>query len=260
MTGSTGRSPTGSPPATRDRKRPEGQNPSDFPDDWPSEFLDFTRRACVLLTDQTRPQVILLGRLSLYGDRAVRLHDTIVATAAVWTDPQIRRTKLAPLGEGAKEDVLGWVEESLASPGLMEVGDGIKARLLAGAARDVQELLPALNRRSETLRLRAERDLTERGSRESTEIVSILESQKERVSKRIAEIDKPEPKGTQVALPFAGMVEERQYRADRKHLAARLGQIDAQKLTEPERITRSYNVISHRLEPIGLVYLWPVSS
>jgi hypothetical protein len=29
--------------------------------------------------------------------------------------------------------------------------------------------------------------------------------------------------------------------------------------TEPERILRSYDVAAHRLEPVGIVYLWPVS-
>jgi hypothetical protein len=28
---------------------------------------------------------------------------------------------------------------------------------------------------------------------------------------------------------------------------------------EPERIRVSYNVHAHRLEPVGLVYLWPPS-
>jgi hypothetical protein len=29
--------------------------------------------------------------------------------------------------------------------------------------------------------------------------------------------------------------------------------------TEPERILRSYDVTAQRLEPVGIVYLWPVS-
>ena len=35
--------------------------------------------------------------------------------------------------------------------------------------------------------------------------------------------------------------------------------LDQEMKTEPERILHSYDVTAHRLEPVGIVYLWPVS-
>ncbi|MEH2362164.1 hypothetical protein [Nostoc sp.] len=43
-------------------------------------------RACVCLTDEPLPKVLILGRLSLYGDRATRLHDEVIAVAAEWSE------------------------------------------------------------------------------------------------------------------------------------------------------------------------------
>jgi hypothetical protein len=31
-------------------------------------------------------------------------------------------------------------------------------------------------------------------------------------------------------------------------------------VTEPERIQQTYQVKAERIEPVGIVYLWPVSS
>jgi hypothetical protein len=44
--------------------------------------LDDLARACVGQTDDAVPRVLLLGRLSLYGDRAARLHDEVVSGGA----------------------------------------------------------------------------------------------------------------------------------------------------------------------------------
>lgn len=216
---------------------------------------DELSRAAVLLTDETTPRIVLLGRLSLYGEGAVRLHDEIVATAADWVPPEVRRGRLAALGERDKADVLALVETSLATPRLRAVGESVKARLQAEAARDVDELLPAMERRAELLSERAIKLLTERGSREAAEMVTILEEQRVRIEARIREIEQPD---RQVKLAWAAE-DERQLRSDLRHLKSRLGQISGEKTTEPARIERAYALRASRLEPIGLVYLWPVS-
>ena len=53
--------------------------------------------------------------------------------------------------------------------------------------------------------------------------------------------------------------ERKQLAADQKHWQRRLDAIEAELATEPKRIQESYRVITHRLEPAGLVYLWPIS-
>jgi hypothetical protein len=53
--------------------------------------------------------------------------------------------------------------------------------------------------------------------------------------------------------------ERREREADRRHWAARLKRLEDEQREEPERLRKSYKVVAHRLEPIGLVYLWPMS-
>ena len=50
-----------------------------------------------------------------------------------------------------------------------------------------------------------------------------------------------------------------QIEADRRHWQRRLEALRTEIRTEPERIRRTYDVKATRVEPVGLVYLWPVS-
>jgi hypothetical protein len=54
--------------------------------------------------------------------------------------------------------------------------------------------------------------------------------------------------------------EQKQLQADRRYWQRRLQQLDQELDSEPQRIRSSYEVKARRLEPVGLVYLWPVSS
>ena len=47
--------------------------------------------------------------------------------------------------------------------------------------------------------------------------------------------------------------------ANKRHWAKRLEQLRVELKTEPERIRDSYSVKARRVEPVGLVYLWPVT-
>ena len=67
-------------------------------------------RACLAQAADSIPRVILLGRLSLYGRRAERLHEELVPLAARWIEPlassgaRQRRSSLAALEIGANRD------------------------------------------------------------------------------------------------------------------------------------------------------------
>ncbi len=52
--------------------------------------------------------------------------------------------------------------------------------------------------------------------------------------------------------------ERRQLASDQKHWQRRMETIKAELSSEPKRIEASYRVVTHRLEPAGLVYLWPI--
>jgi hypothetical protein len=53
--------------------------------------------------------------------------------------------------------------------------------------------------------------------------------------------------------------ERRQLEADRRYWDKRLGAIDRELREEPARIQALYEVRATRIEPVGLVYLWPVT-
>ncbi|MCE7874515.1 helicase [bacterium CPR1] len=213
-------------------------------------------RGCVLRTEDPVPRVVVIGRLSLYGTDASRLHDEVIAVAAEWTDPQRRgRGKLKPLPEVGRDETLRLLEESLANPRLREVSATVRERLGESAPRDVEDLLAALEQRAAQLASRAEVALKRRGDQEAADMASILESQQKRI---LAERDRVDKERAQGLLGF--MVEEiRQIEADARHWEARLRSLAAELETEPERIRATYRVKATRVEPVGLVYLWPVS-
>jgi hypothetical protein len=209
-------------------------------------------RACVCLTDDPLPKVIVLGRLSLYGARASRLHDEIVAVAAEWIEPDLRgKGKLKALGESDKENVLATLEQSLANPRLRDVSMGIQERLRSFAAQDVLELLPNLEKRAATLVERATKKLTERGVREAAEMKQLLIEQRDSILLK--------EKQDIYQLSLFNADELRQLEADRRHWRVRIAQLEAEINTEPQRIEEIYQVKADRIEPVGLVYLWPVS-
>lgn len=214
---------------------------------------DELTRACVCLTHDPMPKVIALGRLSLYGERASRLHDEVIAVAAEWSDSASRgRKKLQPLREGEKDNVLELLEHSLASPHLQQVAEGVKERLKKSAAQDVAELIPHLERRANVLAQRAEKKLTERGLKEASEMKKILEEQQTRIAKC-----QEESKVVQLSLPF--IEEQRQLDADRRHWEKRIKAIASELISEPARIETAYQVKAVRVEPVGVIYLWPIS-
>ena len=218
---------------------------------------DELSRACVVRTDDPVPRVVALGRLSLHGEGASRLHDEILAVAAEWHDPATRgRGKLKPVGEGAKVETLRLLDEALAQPRLREVPDGVRRRLQGHAVQDVGELHPHLERRATVLARQSARALETRGAQEAREMTRILEAQQERIKKQH---EKAAGDTQQRTLGFS-REEERQFAANQKHWAARLQSLEDEIQDEPVRIRAGYEVRASRVEPVGLVYLWPVSS
>ena len=54
--------------------------------------------------------------------------------------------------------------------------------------------------------------------------------------------------------------EQRQKESDIRYWQAWLENVDGDLAREPARIRDFYTVKSHRIEPVGLVYLWPEKS
>ncbi len=213
---------------------------------------DDLSRACVGQTQDPIPRVVILGRLSLYGEGAARLHDQVLAVAARWTEPEARKDGLKPYGAEAEARAVDLLQESLLTSKASAIPEAVQKRLLAAVSQDMDALLPHLNERAETLAARARERLLARGEKEAKEMAEILEAQRARIEATAGRHAK------QLPLDF-GDDERRQLEADRRHWGRRLEALRTELDTEPDRIRHVYDVKAVRVEPVGLVYLWPVS-
>ena len=218
--------------------------------------LDDLARACVGHTDDAIPRVLLIGRISLYGDRASRLHDEIVAVAARWIDPSTRKGTLKPYGEDVQEKSWDLLLESLSAKRAAKVASEVEGEMLQVAPRDVTELLPHLLERCARVAAKAIEKLEERGQREAGEMVEILEGQRVRIQRELAKVEDP-----QQAFELEGFDDDemQQLRDNAKFWRTRLESIPRELVEEPSRIQKSYAVRAQRIEPVGIAYLWPVT-
>jgi superfamily II DNA or RNA helicase len=219
-------------------------------------------RACLAQTSDAIPRVILLGRLCLYGPGAARLHEELIPVTARWTDPKLRKHPLNPYGRDAEAKTLDLLEDSLNPKGGRVVTDAVQKQLQASAPRDVQELLPHLQTRGQEYAEDAKKKLAARAEAESKAMREILETQKKHIEDTAAAYARSDSR--QLKLRFGldeptDEEERRQLEANKRHWAKRLAMIDDELKTEPVRIREVYDVKATRIEPAGLVYLWPVT-
>lgn len=132
-------------------------------------------------------------------------------------------------------------------------GAAIQRKLLDAARQDIEELLPQLEPRAEELAALAIQKLDQRGVREEKDLRETLEQQRERVRQELA---KNEGAFEQFTMDF-GDEEKRQLESDMRSWRIRLEQFDRDLKREPQRIRAFYEVRAKRVEPVGIVYLWP---
>jgi ERCC4-related helicase len=214
-------------------------------------FQSGLNRATAILISGNQPRIVLIGRLALYGPGAARLHEEIIPITASWSDATMRSLRV--FGRTGEETTLGELNEALKSAA-MPSPDVVK-RLLANAQRDISELRPALEQRAEAASEKAKADLVGIAKKEAASLESLLTAQRE--SLRRAEAI---PDSEQLELDLTEAGERRQREADRRRWAQRLESIETELCTEPARVAASYEVRASRLEPVGIVYLWPKSS
>lgn len=209
-------------------------------------------RACLVQALDSVPRVILLGRLSLYGRGAERLHEEIVPLPARWIEPSQRKGPLKAYSRDAELKTLELLEQSLANRRHVEPSKTIQRKLLDSAPRDIDELLPQLEPRALDLAAIAEEKLKARGKKEEKELHETLQRQRERVREELAKYEGQK----QLSLGF-DEEEKRQLESDMRAWRIRLEQFESDIKREPKRIREFYEVHARRIEPVGLVYLWP---
>jgi hypothetical protein len=210
-------------------------------------------RACLAQATDSIPRVVLLGRLSLYGHGAERLHEELVPIAARWIEPSRRKGTLVAFAREAETKTLDLLERSLGGRSIKSPGTEIEHKLLDSAAQDVEELLPLLEPRAAELADLAIQKLRQRGEREEKDLRETLERQRDRVREELAKSDKS---FEQLTLDF-NEEEKRQLESEMRSWRVRLGQFERELEREPQRIRAFYDVRAQRVEPVGLVYLWP---
>jgi hypothetical protein len=212
-------------------------------------------RACLAQTSDAIPRVALLGRLCLYGPAAARLHEELIPVTARWIDPKIRKEPLRPYAREAETKTMGLLDEALLTMAGRTIAEQILKQLQAAAPRDVHELLPHLQARGEDYARDAVKRLCERSEAESQAMREILETQSKHIT---AVVNRHSGGDVQLQLGFAED-ELRQLESNRRYWEKRLERLDAELKSEPDRIREIYQVKATRIEPVGLVYLWPVT-
>ncbi len=211
-------------------------------------------RACLAQSRDSVPRVILLGRLCLYGAQAARLHEELLWVTARWWEPIQRQGPLKPYAREAESRTLDLLEEALAADRPAAINEPIQRRLLATATDDVRDLLPVLQERGKQAAEDAKGELQQRGDKEAAGMREILLDQR----KRLGATAEKYREDSQLTLGF-NEEERRQLEANRRHWDKRLAALTVELEREPARIREVYAVRATRLEPVGLVYLWPVT-
>ncbi len=218
-------------------------------------FQSNLSRVAVIQGPGAQARIVMMARLAVYGPAAARLHEEIITVTADWTEANRDHKPLRVHGEVSETKTLEQLEralrESRAAPEVAQ------ARIAALIEKDIADLLPTLEKNAAEQLADAKKQLTKRGEEEAKSLASLLENQRARIAKASIDADKDDP--NQFALPGVIDEERRERASDRRHWATRLERLQKEMVEEPARVRASYEVRAHRLEPVGIVYLWPAS-
>jgi hypothetical protein len=195
-------------------------------------------------------RVIAFGRISLFGPGASRLHDEVLSVGAQWLESR-GEGHLRPFADQADRRAFTTLEELLTEPGKLEpIPPHIQKRVLENAVTDFAALWPAVKAEAEAKAHDAKQKLTARGAQEARALKGIIEAQRQRIQK-----------AQQLAFNFENPTanELDQLESERRHMKDRLKSIADELETEPLELEALYEVVLQRLEPVGLVYLWPTT-
>jgi hypothetical protein len=228
-------------------------------------FRSSLGRMTVVTGSGARPRVVLIGRLSLFGPDARRLHEEIIPITAPWRDTRRPEAPLEPFAEAGEATTILQLYEALRG-GKSPDGSVIE-RLGKMVEHDIADLRPYLEARAEASEVEAKTDLTENGRREARAMAELLQRQIDKV--REAMRNKQMPVSTPQLDLFGPTAEDirnqqekelRQFEADRRSWDAKLIRLQEDLEREPQAARDGYEVRARQLQPLGLVYIWPAQS
>jgi superfamily II DNA or RNA helicase len=209
-------------------------------------------RACVIEAAVPVPRVVLVGRLALYGEGAARLHEEVLSVAADWRDRARQPGPLRARAEGGEAEARV-LDELIAALNHARAADAeTVAAVTAGARADVADLRPVLEARAAIRAERVALELDRRAEAEAASLERLLRARIERIRREQGSDD------GQLALALHE-AEARQRAADRSSWERAATRLDDELEREPERLRAAGRIRATRLEPIGIVYLWPAA-
>lgn len=212
-------------------------------------------RACFAQSDDKIPRVVLLGKLGLYGPGASRLHEEIITVTARWLPLDERSDGLPPYARDAEARTMQILEDAMFDlSGKDDLTEDVSKQLTSCMTSDVEALLPHLQERGEAARESAQNRLSDRARIESEAITKVLESQKKRV---LSALKKHEDPNQPLLFDIDSKDERKQLEENMRYWRKWLEGVDTELEREPARIRDFYEVKTPRIEPVGLVYLWP---
>lgn len=197
-----------------------------------------------------QPRIVLIGRVALYGPQAVRLHEELIEVTALWTEADRGKRPLKVLGERGEQTTLARLKADLKEAELPP--PSVTEYALRYVEQDAQDLAAALKERAAEAIAGARKDLAKRGDEEARSMLDLLKRQRERLVAEDKNFD-----DRQLELFQEHELEAQQRKNDRLSWRRRLEQLRTEIEEEPKRIRESFEVRAERIEPIGLVYLWP---
>ncbi|MFM7202504.1 MAG: DISARM system SNF2-like helicase DrmD [Myxococcota bacterium] len=194
-------------------------------------------------------RVMVFGKLALFGHGATRLHEEIIVQAARWGgEHDAPQPYKADANRNAAE-LLFRVLELGPSPHPLELA---RTQARACASRDFASLWSVLQSLAVESEQQARTLLSRRGDEEATALETLLLDQTQRIHATLnAHLQLPLP------LSRAATQEREQFERDQRFMQRRLDELEQERLREPPRLRRNYEVVLSRFEPLGMVYLWP---
>jgi hypothetical protein len=174
----------------------------------------------------------------------------VLSVVADWRDRARNPGAVKPLAHGrdAEARVLDELIEAL--KGARSADATTVATVIAGVAADVADLRPALATLAASREDRAAVELSRRAESEATSLEALLRE-------RIARIRREQGGDDRQLMLLLDEAEARQRAADRRSWDRAATRLDDELEREPERLRAANRIRATRLEPIGVVYLWP---
>ena len=214
---------------------------------------DDLSRTCLLPAPDGIPRVALLASVRLFGAGGARLHEEIITVTARWTPIKDRKIALEPYSRDSEKKTMDMIGKLLDDSSAFFKLDA-PTEVLSAIGRDARELLVHLGPRAKDASVSAMAALANRGKKELSAMEQHLEERRRRIKETLGS---HEQDNSYFVRAFANPIERRQLELNIKHWQKRLAEIDVEIKTEPSKIAAGYEVRARRIEPIGLIYLWP---